>query len=232
LNREMDTPKKHRWSNRVRISLGAFLALVLVIGGCLGWLVRSGQIQRDAVAAIRRAGGQVWYEWEYQNGRFYTADHCPWPKWLVDHVGVDFLGNVIRVDFWKRGPDADLAHVGNLGRLEELILIDSPVTDSGLAHLRRSTTLKLLFLPGTRISDSGLVHLKGLSRLEALSLLGTAVTDAGLPHLNGLSALKQIDASDGQFTDSGVRELRKSLPRLGVSRNQRYGATCTLVGDY
>jgi hypothetical protein len=28
LNREMDTPKKHPWWNRLRISLGAFLALV------------------------------------------------------------------------------------------------------------------------------------------------------------------------------------------------------------
>jgi internalin A len=229
----MDTPKKYRWWNRLRISVGAFLALVLVIGGWLGWIVRSGRIQRDAVAAIRRAGGQVWYEWEYQDGRFHMGEfYCPWPKWLVDHVGVDYLGNVIRVDFTRRGSDADLAHVGNLGRLEELVLIDSSVTDSGLAHLRRSTTLKFLYLPGTGISDSGLAHLKGLTRLKALSLMGTAVTDAGLAHLNGLTALEQIHASDGQFTDFGVRELRKSLPRLGVSRLQRYGATWTLVGHY
>jgi hypothetical protein len=57
----MDTPKKHRWWNHLSISVGAFLALVLVIGGSLGGIVRSGRIQLDAVAAIRRAGGQVWY---------------------------------------------------------------------------------------------------------------------------------------------------------------------------
>jgi internalin A len=231
----MDTPKKHRWRNRLRISVGSFLALVLVIGGWLGLIVRSGRIQRDAVAAIRRAGGEVWYEWEYQDGRYYTLEfHCPWPKWLVDHVGVDYLGNVIRVDFRGRGSDADLAHVGNLGRLEELLLIDSSVTDSGLAHLRRSTRLKSLFLAGTRISDSGLAHLKGLTRLEVLSLMDTAVTDAGLAHLNGLSALEQLLASDAQFTDSGVRELRKSLPRLRIARLQRFGGAggWTLVGHY
>jgi internalin A len=231
----MDTPKKRRWWNRLRISVGAFLALVLVMGVWLGLILRSGRIQRDAVAAITRAGGEVWYEWEYQNGLFYTREyHCPWPKWLVDHVGVDYLGNVIRVDFRKRGSDAELAHVVNLGRLEELLLIDSPVTDSGLAHLRRSTTLKSLFLAGTRISDSGLAHLKGLSRLEVLSLADTAVTDAGLAHLNGLSALKQIHAGDTQFTASGVAELRKSLPGLGISRMRRYepGAGWSLVGHY
>jgi hypothetical protein len=229
----MDTPKKHRWSNRLRMSVRAFLALVLVIGGWLGWIVRSGRIQRDAVAEIRRAGGQVWYEWEYQDGRFYMGEfHCPWPKWLVDHVGVDYLGNVIRVDLNGRGSDADLVHVGKLGRLEELLLIDSSVTDSGLAHLSRSTTLKSLFLAGTRISDSGLSHLKGLTRLKALSLMDTAVTDAGLAHLNGLSALEHVQASDAQFTDSGVSEIRKFLPRLGISRLHRSGATWTLVGHY
>jgi hypothetical protein len=229
----MDTPKKHRWWNCLRISLGAILALVLVIGGWIGWIVRSGSIQHDAVAAIRRAGGQVWYEWEYRDGRYFMGEFtCPWPKWLVDLVGIDSLGNVIEVDLTRRGSDVDLAHVGNLGRLEGLVLIDSSVTDSGLAHLRRSTTLKSLFLAGTRTSDSGLAHLKGLTRLEALSLMDTAVTDAGLAHLNGLSALKQINASDGQFTDSGVRELRKSLPTLRISRLQRSGAAWTLVGHY
>jgi hypothetical protein len=215
----MDTPKKRRWWNRFRISLGAFLALVLVIGVWLGWIIRSERAQREAVAAITRSGGRVWYEWEIEDGRFYDREiHCPWPKWLVDQVGVDYLGNVTRVEFFQRGSDADLAHIGNLGRLEELLLIDSPVTDSGLAHLRRSTTLKRLFLPGTRISDSGLAYLKRLTRLEVLSLKDTAVTDAGLAHLKGLSALEQVHAGDKQFTDSGVRELRKSLPKLEISR--------------
>jgi hypothetical protein len=230
----MDTPQKRRWSNRLRISVGAFLALVLVIGGLLGWIVRSARIQRDAVAAITRAGGQVWYEWEYQDGRFYTREfHCPWPKWLVDLVGVDYAGNVIRVDLTKRGSDEVLAHVGNLGRLEELVLMDSPVTDSGLAHLSRSTKLKWLYLPGTRISDSGLAHLKGLTRLKHLSLMETAVTDAGLVHLCSLSALEGLQVGDGQFTDAGVRELRVSLPSVRILRLRRFeGAAWTQVGDY
>ena len=100
---------------------GRVSALVLVIGGWLGLFVRSGRIQRDAVAAIRPHGGEVWYEWEYEDGHYFMGEfHCPWPKWMVDHVGVDYLGNVIRVDFRGRGSDAELAHVGDLGQLEEL----------------------------------------------------------------------------------------------------------------
>ena len=52
MNREMDTPKKLRWWNRLRISVGAFLR-----AGArdrrLAWLDSpQRRLQRDAVAAI------------------------------------------------------------------------------------------------------------------------------------------------------------------------------------
>jgi hypothetical protein len=45
----------------VRISVRALIVAVLVIGAGLGWLVRRSHVQRDAVAAISRAGGLVEY---------------------------------------------------------------------------------------------------------------------------------------------------------------------------
>lgn len=47
------------------------IAVVLVIGAGLGWLVRQAHIQRDAVAAIEEAGGEAYYdwEWEWNNGK-------------------------------------------------------------------------------------------------------------------------------------------------------------------
>ena len=62
--------------------------------------------------------------------------------------------------------------------------------------------------------------------------MDTGVTDAGLAHLKGLSTLKKLLASDGQFTDSGVKELRRSLPRLSISRLRRSGDAWALVGEY
>jgi hypothetical protein len=51
-----------------RLSLRGLIIVVLLAGGLLGWFVRSARIQRQAVAAIEKAGGSVAYEWDFQNG--------------------------------------------------------------------------------------------------------------------------------------------------------------------
>ena len=40
----------------------------LFLGGRLGWIVHRAKIQRDAVAAIQRAGGSAFYEWDFRDG--------------------------------------------------------------------------------------------------------------------------------------------------------------------
>ena len=52
----------------LRFSVRGLIVLVLLIGCWMGWLVRSARIQRDAVAAIKDAGGTVSYEWEWSDG--------------------------------------------------------------------------------------------------------------------------------------------------------------------
>jgi hypothetical protein len=99
----------------VRFSVRGLVLLVLVIGAGLGWLVRSAQIQREAVAAIKKVGGRVRYEWEWSNGK-YTAGRKPWaPQLLVDLVGVDYFGHVTDVSFssWM-ATDAAIVQVGRL----------------------------------------------------------------------------------------------------------------------
>ena len=54
------TPRRRR---RFMISLRTMMILVLVFGGWLGWFVRRVQIQQDAVAAVKNAGGSVFYDW-------------------------------------------------------------------------------------------------------------------------------------------------------------------------
>jgi hypothetical protein len=90
-------PLSRPWWNYVRFSLRALIVLVLLIGAGLGWLVRSAHVQRDAVAAIRRAGGSVSYDWEWNNGKSVPGGK-PWaPKWLVDLIGVDYFAHVTSV---------------------------------------------------------------------------------------------------------------------------------------
>ena len=62
-------PVSFTWRSSLRFSVRGLVVLVLVIGGWLGWIVRSARIQREAVAAIEKAGGRVKYDWEWSGGK-------------------------------------------------------------------------------------------------------------------------------------------------------------------
>jgi hypothetical protein len=87
-------PVSRPWGRFLRFSVRGLIVLVLVIGGWFGWIVRSARLQREAVAAITKAGGTVTYNWEWRNGKS-TPGGKPWaPKRLVDLLGVDYFGHV------------------------------------------------------------------------------------------------------------------------------------------
>ena len=65
----------------------ALIVLVLLIGGCLGWLARGARIQRDAVAAIKDAGGNVEFDWQWHDGnRDITARPAAPTGWSITSV--------------------------------------------------------------------------------------------------------------------------------------------------
>ena len=189
------------WSIRscFRVSLRGLMALVLVLGGGYGWVVHRAQEQRDAVAAIKAAGGDVVYDWQRKLMDF-RREPGPWaPKWLVDRIGVDYFGNVVEVFLVGpriQGAEEALAYVEHLRSLEALWLAPPTMTDAGLAHLDCLTNLKVMSISlcDARITNTGLAHLKGLASIENLTLTGTSVTNAG------------------------VSELQKSLPRTRIVR--------------
>ncbi len=136
-------PGSHSWRRFLRFSVRGLIVLVLFVGAGLGWLVGQAHIQRDAVAAIRKAGGSVFYNWEVYHGK-PTPGGRPWaPSWLVDLIGVDFFGHV--TDAYWYGPlspaDTALAEVGRLNQLEGLSLAGATVNDAGLVHLKGLTKL-------------------------------------------------------------------------------------------
>ena len=173
------------------------LVLILVIACGLGWvarIIRTGGVQRRAVAAIYHAGGWVVYDTAWEQAQNPSVWKPQWPKALVDWLGVDYFANVVFVNLHDRGTDEVLAQVGRLTRLKQLHRPGFAVTDAGLAQLRR------------------------LKNLQLLSLDDTQVTDAGLASLKGLSSLKWLKHTHTKVTDAGVAELRKSIPLLQVIR--------------
>jgi internalin A len=209
-------PRPRRWWKRLpaRLSLRVLMIVVLVLGGGLGWVTHRARVQRDAVAAIEKAGGRVVYDWGWKDG--YPAPpgagaEARWPKWLVDALGPDYFGDVAAV--YLRGDKADdalMAHVGRLGRLEYLNLHNcKSITDAGLAHLRGLTALKDLDLSFTGATGAGLRHLVGMTRLKKLQLPFGPIADADLVHLKGLTALEWLQGgrSHPDISDAGLAQL-------------------------
>ncbi len=157
------------------------MTLCLVIGVGAGWMMRElrrYRDQRDAVRAIEAAGGFVWYDWQWSNGQCDPYANPPRPGWLASFLG-GAHGKVVSVELAAECGDDLLAQVGRLGRLEELKLNGSAVTDAGLVHLKAMTGLRTLELWGSDVSDDGLDPLKSLTKLRSIDLRATRVTDFG-----------------------------------------------------
>ena len=112
------------------------------------------KVQRDAVAAIVRGGGDVWYDWEmprspvqpdgeYVGGFPRRKLESAWPKWLIGRLGTDYFGAVNRVRVGSKDPDAVMARVARLSRVEMLgFVFDAPVSDAGIKYVCTLLSLK------------------------------------------------------------------------------------------
>jgi hypothetical protein len=169
------------------------IVFVIVVGAGLGWIVREAHVQRDAVAAIRIAGGTVQYDWEWRDGMAIPRGKPPAPRWLIDLIGDDYFGHVTVVGFSVNSSvtDATFAEVGHLTRVEELFVSSENVCDARPMHLL-------------------------LTKLNRLDLHDTRVTDAGLRHLNGLTSLSHLWLYHTRVTHAGIEELKQAVPGLMV----------------
>jgi Leucine-rich repeat (LRR) protein len=213
-------PVSPGWRRLLRLNVRGLLVLVLLVALGLGWTVRSARIQREAVTAIRIAGGRVTYDRGQKIGPSIPKQETRPPEWLLNAVGADYFYSVKKVWFFiplTSSPSASetdeaLAHVGRLTRLKYLIVV-RPLSDAGLVHLKGLKSLTYLHLSGTQITDAGMVHLKELTNLSTVSLNETKVTDVGIRHLEGLTNLEDLYLRHTQVTDAGLVHL-KGLTQL------------------
>jgi Leucine-rich repeat (LRR) protein len=212
------------------MSVRALMALVLLVGGGLGWFVHNARVQRDAVAAIEADGGHVVYDRDWKDGvPQLTLNRPCYLNWLEDHVGTDYFSNVACVILDENLSDAKLALVANLPMIEELLYTpiklfeadrpNSSLTDGGLAYLEGHTRLKELDLSDTNISDEGLVHLRSLLGLRSLYLSDTNISDEGLVHLRSLLGIRSLYLRHTLISDAGLVYLQglTGLRKLDLS---------------
>ena len=213
-----DQPVRRPWWQRFRFSLRGLMIAIGILGVGAGWLVHRAHVQRDAVAAIERAGGKVMYDWQWRNARKLPDGRIRWPNWLVDRIVVDFFADVTYVNLGLDGSDELLVQVGQLYRLEYLRLARAwRLSDAGLENLKGLTALQWLSLDETKIGDAGLAHLKNLKQLQTLLLGLTKVTDAGLSYLKPLTRLKVLSLYFTSVSDHGGQDLQRALPKTIIA---------------
>ena len=219
-----------RHFRRLRLSLQMMMLAVLIFGGGLGWYIAKAKRQAQTVAAIRRAGSQVSYDWEYRDGKELGPNaKPPWPDWLIQHLGPDYLGNVTQIYHTQfiEGltenrdgvlDDALAARIGELSRLETLDFgMDETFTDARLSRLSGLKRIRHIYLSGSGVTVAGLVHLKGMTLLEEAELSHMPIRDDDLAILSGMTNLKKLYLPSDLLTDDGLAHLAEltNLKTLG-----------------
>ena len=207
LNAAQPKPRR-RW---YQYGLRTLLTVVTVAGCGFGWLgikVREVRHRQAVVAAIKKLGGGVAYDFEWHTPKYGTP-RPPGPAWLREFLGQDFFASVYHVCLTGTAAnDADLERLSCFDELTLLNLGGTKVTDVGLEKLAGLTHLQMLTLDNTRITDAGLKHLESLTQLTSLDLSRTTITDVGLERLKGLTKLEALYLSGVQIDDAGLGNLK------------------------
>ena len=235
-----------RWC---RYSLRALLLLVLLVSigmSLFATRMRRATRQRDAVAAIEKSGGWVYYYHQFDPPDYscfsFPRPPPPGPLWLRNLLGDDFFTSVVeayvesdtdlkylkQLDQLKRlgcAPEvteAGLAHLKELRQLRHLDLSERRVTGATFEHIVALAELEELHLGLTDTGDAELERLETMTRLRWLGLGGTKITDAGLRHLEGLTRLEHLTLNQTQIGDAGVEHLKglKQLKELGLGQTR------------
>ena len=220
-------PVSRRWRKFLRFSMRGLIVLVLVVGTGVGWLVRSARIQREAVAAITKAGGSVQYNWGWADGK-PIAGAWPWvPGRMIDLIGPDYLGHVTRVSYMQRALDSLNARVAKRSAVFSAQIVAQaelaeaqakPAPALGSAAGAAVTPVQSLAPSKSPESESMafMADLTRLPQLASLDLSFTDVTDDGLAQLKRLTSLKELDLMHTRITDAGLAHLKglKNLSRL------------------
>lgn len=194
------------------------MALILVAAGGLGWWIPA-RIQRDAVAAIERAGGRVSYGLDLLDTGLPNPDGRRWcPGWIVDRIGIDYFSTARQASVALReaGPPVDYAQLARLGGLKWLTIHAPLASEANLARVGGLTRLRRLDIPDSGVDDAGLVHLQGLHDLRSFNLAGTRVTDASVDLLAKMHTLRSVDLERTRITEAGARRLRSLRPDLSI----------------
>jgi hypothetical protein len=216
----------------LRFSLRTLLLLITALCVWLGIQVTSARRQREAVAAIIKAGGTVFYDYEmvpdtpfgYNVNKMLRPPGAAWLRQLVGEdyfrtagvvwlpssaeSAVDQLAKLSSVQAIRiEGEVIPLHTLAHLSRLRSLSLMGNRIDSLELSLLPNPARLTHLVLVVRNVDDAAMERISRFSNLEALWLKRTQITDVGLAHARKLSKLEQLYLDETAITDAGLQHL-------------------------
>src|SRR5262245_16652414 len=191
---------KTRW---LRFSLRTMLLLITALSIWLGLQVNAARRQREAVAAILKAGGTVFYDYQMvpRSAGVFSPDRIvdpsqlpPRPAWLREQIGDDYFRTVVAVRFAAPRASlqkADLDELAKLPQVREFVFAGNgtDLSDKDFTALSDLRNLEVLRLPRTRVNGSILASLPNPERLKYLYLGYTDADNATLKHVGNMTML-------------------------------------------
>ena len=203
------------------------VALLLILSPALAWLEGQSRRGERTVATIRGVGGTVVFDHHVTEGSEAPGTLTRAVAAVRDWIGDAFFRDVVAVSFLEpKLDDTELAAIsvrgglGEFGRLEKLILMDTNVGDEGLRQLGTITQVRTLYLGGSKVTDGGMSYLKGCAGYEDLGVSNTQVRDAGMRLLDGLQ-LTGLGARNTRISPAEFSRISKVHPKI-VIRSDPY----------
>ena len=197
------------------------MILVLVVGCGIGWKVSRDRSERQAVEAIRAAGGMVLYDYQFSTDpevmrRIMRVQEPAAPRWLRRWLGEDFFQTVMAVRISQAIKPEVLDSVARLNGLVDLNLTLSEGLDDAWPVLGRMTRLEQVFLGGPGVNEKTMQALGTLRSLRRINLSQVRLTDKALDELARQPTVREL-AFFGcrELTDDQVaRFLANGPPHL------------------
>src|SRR6476659_3020676 len=92
----------------LRIKLRTLLLAITALGVLMGWDVTAARRQAEAVAEVRKLGGWILYDFEFDPSVRGTSRNpnaqSRVPRWLLDRAGLDLFHSVVQVNMVYNEP--------------------------------------------------------------------------------------------------------------------------------
>ena len=210
------------------------LVAVTVLCVWLGFKVNAARRQREAVAALLKAGGHLSYDYQWIVDPVGKPpfDHKwdydalpPGPAWLRGFLGEEYFREVIEVIFTRAVSEADLKQIAKLPSIwkvylpgTRILLEDSkesrPIEDRDHAVFEGAVRLKyFLFDDASEVHGRGIRYLRNLKELLELRFRSSPLDDSAMENIGELTSLDYLEINNAKFTSAGFKFLRH-LPNL------------------